>query len=67
MMRKEKKTEQKIIQFLEENGPSFFGEVVKNLQLSYSNGLEHIIRLRATGKIKHTETPLQYELNSGSK
>ncbi len=58
-----KKTEQKIIRYLEENGPSFLGEVVKELKLSYSNGHEQINRLLSKGKIRHSDPPLQFELN----
>lgn len=61
------KTQRKIIQFLDENGPSFLGEMVKELKLSYSNGLEHTTQLLSKGIIRHSDPPLQYELNSESK
>lgn len=61
------KTELKIIEFLEENGPSFLGEMVKELKLSYSRGYDTINHLLAKGIIKHSDPPLQFELNSGSK
>ena len=61
------KTELKIIEFLDENGPSFLGEVVKNLKLSYSNGLKHTNQLLSRGIIKHSDPPLQFELNSETK
>lgn len=61
------KTEKRIIQFLEENGPSFLGEVVKELKLSYTRGLEHINQLLSKGVIRHSDPPLQYEINSDSK
>ncbi len=59
-------TEKRIIQFLDENGPSFPGEVVKELKLSYTNGLELINKLYSKGIIKRTYSPLQYKLNSDS-
>lgn len=61
------KTEKKIVQFLDENGPSFPGEVVKELKLSYTKGLGHINQMLSKGIIRHSDPPLQYELNSDSK
>lgn len=61
------KTELEIIEFLDENGPSFLGEVVKELKLSYTKGLRHTNQLLSKGVIRHSDPPLQYELNSGSK
>lgn len=61
------KAEKRIIQFLDENGPSFLGEVVKELKLSYTKGLELTNNLLSKGIIKHSDPPLQYELNSDSK
>ncbi len=61
-----KKTEKRIIKFLDENGPSFQGEVVKELKLSYSKGLEHINKLLSKGVIKRTDPPLQFKLRSDS-
>lgn len=62
-----KKIEKEIIKYLNENGPSFLGEVVKELKLSYSRGLEHILRLHSKGIIRRTNPPLQYELEADSK
>lgn len=61
------KTEERIIRFLDENGPSFLGEVVKELKLSYTKGLEYINRLLSKGVIKHADPPLQFEINPDSK
>lgn len=61
------KTEKKIIEFLDENGPSFMGEVVKELKISYSNGLNRINSLLSKGVIRHSDPPLQFEINSESK
>jgi DNA-binding Lrp family transcriptional regulator len=61
-----KRTEKRIIQFLEKNGPSFLGEVVKELKLSYTKGLELINKLYSKGIVKRTYSPLQYKLNSDS-
>ncbi len=60
-------TEEKIVEFLDENGPSFLGEVVKELKLSYSNGLELINYLMSKGEIRHSDPPLQFEINSEPK
>ncbi len=60
-------TEKKIVEFLNENGPSFLGEVVKELKLSYSKGLELVNRLLNKGTIRHSDPPLQFEINSDSK
>jgi DNA-binding Lrp family transcriptional regulator len=61
------KTELKIIEFLNENGPSFLGEVVKNLKISNSKGLKITNQLLTKGIIRHSDPPLQYELNSEPK
>lgn len=58
------KTEQEIINFLDKNGPSFMGEIVKALKLSNSSGLNHINRLISNGVVKHSDPPLQFELNT---
>jgi DNA-binding Lrp family transcriptional regulator len=67
MTEKREITEEKIIEFLGENGPSFLGEVVKELKLSYSKGLELVNRLLNKGEIRHSDPPLQFEINSDSK
>jgi len=67
MTENRKKTEKKIVEFLNENGPSFLGEVVKELKLSYSKGLELVNRLIHKGEIRHSDPPLQFEINSDSK
>jgi len=67
MLKFKDKTELKIIEFLDENGPSFLGEVVKELKLSYTNGLSYINKLLSRGVIKHSDPPLQFEINSDSK
>ncbi len=61
------KTELEIIEYLENNGPSFLGEVVKNLKLSNSKGLKITNQLLSRGIIRHSDPPLQYELNSEAK
>lgn len=60
-------TDEKIIEFLDENGPSFLGEVVKELKISYSTGLNSVSTLLSKGVIRHSDPPLQYELNTKSK
>ncbi|HKJ79443.1 MAG TPA: hypothetical protein VKA10_07905 [Prolixibacteraceae bacterium] len=57
------KTELQIIEFLGENGPSFMGEVIKELQLSYTKGLMYFNSLLSKGAIKHSDPPLHYEIN----
>lgn len=60
-------TDLKIIEFLDKNGPSFLGEVVKGLKLSYTKGLRHTNQLLSKGIIKHSDPPLQFELNTEPK
>lgn len=67
MIKKREKTEEKIVEFLHENGPSFLGEVVKELKLSYSKGLELVNRLLNKGEIRHSDPPFQFEINADSK
>ncbi len=61
------KTELKIVKFLDENGPSFLGEVVKEHKLSYHHGHQCINNLLSKGIIKHSDPPLQFEININSK
>ncbi len=58
------KTEKRIIHFLDQNGPSLMGEIVKELRLSYSTGLDHMNQLLSKGIIRHSDPPRQFELNS---
>jgi DNA-binding MarR family transcriptional regulator len=64
MTEKDEKTEQEIADFLEENGPSILGEVLRALKLSYSNGTKHINNMLTKGIVKQSAQPLQLELNS---
>lgn len=57
------KTNLKIIQFLDKNGPSLMGEVVKELKLSNSKGLRHIYHLLTKGVVIRSDSHLQFELN----
>ena len=57
-------TEQKIVEYLSKNGPSFMGEVVKELKLSYTRGHNHINNLVSKGIIRHSDPPLQFEVNN---
>ena len=66
MTKENDKTELEIIEFLDENGPSFLGEVVKNLKISNSQGLKITNQLLSRGIIRHSDPPLQLELNSES-
>ncbi|MDD4225054.1 MAG: hypothetical protein WCY58_06360 [Mariniphaga sp.] len=56
-------TEERIVRFLDENGPSLLGEVVKELKLSYTKGWEYVSRLLTQGVIKRADLPLQFEIN----
>ena len=60
-------TDEKIIEFLNENGPSFLGEVVKGLKISYTTGLSRVNKLLSKGVIRHSDPPLQFELNAEKK
>lgn len=57
-------TERRIVAYLSEHGPSFLGEVVKELKLSYTRGHNHINNLVSKGIVKHSDPPLQFEVNS---
>ena len=60
------KTELKIVEFIKKNGPSFLGEVIKEHKLSYTRGLSYINQLLSKGVIRHSDPPLQFEINSES-
>lgn len=57
-------TKQKIIEYLDKNGPSFLGEVIKELKLSYTNGTNHMNYMVTKGIVKHSDPPLQFELDT---
>ncbi len=61
------KTEQEIADFLEENGPSVLGEVLRALKLSYSNGKKHINNMLTKGIVKQSDARLQLALNTDRK
>jgi hypothetical protein len=62
-----RQTEKDIIQFLDRNGPSLLGEVVKELKLPYSKGLEYIQKLLRKGKVRHSDPPVHFEVNTETK
>lgn len=64
MNKKNDKIDNRIIEFLEKNGPSFLGEVVKELKISYTTGLNRISQLKSKGVIRRANPLLRYELNS---
>ena len=49
----ENETERKIIKFLITNGPTYYGDVIKSLKLSYKRGHEHLFNLKLKGLIKN--------------
>lgn len=61
------KIDVKIVEFLDKNGPSFLGEVVKELKISNTTGLKRIFNLLSKGVIRRSVKSLQYELNSNWK
>lgn len=61
------KTEQEIADFLEENGPSVLGEVLRALKLSYSNEKKHINNMLSKGIVKQSDARLQLALNTDRK
>ncbi len=66
-MTENNETDEKIIAFLNENGPSFLGEVVNELKISYTTGLSRVNNLLSKGVIRHSDPPLQFELNAEKK
>lgn len=63
MNKKNDKIDSSIIDFLDKNGPSFLGEVVKELKISYTTGLNRINQLKSKGIIRRANPLLRYELN----
>ena len=55
-------TKRAIIDFLKENDHSTYGEIIKNLSLSSSNGLRHINELKEKGIISNKIMPPFYKL-----
>jgi len=56
-------TEKQIVNYLDKNGPSMLGELVKELKLSYTNGLNTIKQLQDKGIIKQSTAKVLFALN----
>ncbi len=67
MTKKIDKIDHRIIEYLGKNGPSFLGEVVKELKISYTTGLSRISSLKSKGIIRRANPLLRYEINSENK
>jgi DNA-binding Lrp family transcriptional regulator len=57
-------TEKQIVNYLDKNGPSMLGELVKELKLSYTNGLQTIKKLQDKGIIKQSSAKVHFALHS---
>ena len=51
-----------ILEFLADRGMSYFGEIIKNLSLSYSKGIKHILEMKEEGLIDNNINPPKYNL-----
>ncbi len=55
-------TEEKVIQLLEEKGKYLYGDIIKDLHLSYTKGQEVIFSLISKGLIEHCKKSSQLQL-----
>ena len=55
-------TKKAILEFLDERGMSYFGEIIKNLSLSYSKGIKNILEMKKEGLIDNSINPPKYNL-----
>ena len=55
-------TKRAILEFLAESEMSYFGEIIKNLSLSYSKGMKHILEMKKEGLIDNSINPPKYNL-----
>ena len=55
-------TKRAILEFLSESGMSYFGEIIKNLSLSYSKGITNILEMKKEGLIDNSISPPKYNL-----
>jgi predicted transcriptional regulator len=51
-----------ILEFLAEREMSYFGEIIKNLSLSYSKGIKNILEMKKEGLIDNSINPPKYNL-----
>jgi predicted transcriptional regulator len=51
-----------ILEFLAEREMSYFGEIIKNLSLSYSKGIKNILEMKKEGLIDNNINPPKYNL-----
>ena len=51
-----------ILEFLAEREMSYFGEIIKNLSLSYSKGIKNILEMKKDGLIDNNINPPKYNL-----
>ena len=61
--RVENETEKKIIKFLSTHGPTYYGDVIKSLKLSYKRGHEHLFNLKSKGLIKTAQRTSKIDVN----
>lgn len=55
-------TKRAILEFLSDRGMSYFGEIIKNLSLSYSKGIKNILEMKKEGLIDNSINPPKYNL-----
>ena len=55
-------TKRAILEFLSDHRVSYFGEIIKNLSLSYSKGIKNILEMKKDGLIDNNINPPKYNL-----
>ena len=55
-------TKRAILEFLADREMSYFGEIIKNLSLSYSKGMKNILEMKRDGLIDNSINPPKYNL-----
>jgi DNA-binding HxlR family transcriptional regulator len=56
-------TKMNIMEFMKTEGPSSFGDIIRELEISQQSGTNHILELELLGLIEKSVDPPNYNLN----
>ncbi len=59
---KRKNTKEAILEYLKKHENSSLGEIVMNLSLSYTEGLNNLLELKNEGKVTNNTSPFKYRV-----
>ena len=59
---KRQSTKEAILKYLKNHENSSLGEIVMNLSLSYTDGLNNLLELKNEGKVTNNHSPFKYRV-----